>query len=146
MFEASHSSERSPKPLNENRSTDNIPPSVISCQDPESPRLAYKSDTDYGSDCSSRDANSGEDEWMDETRNKTIERERSRGIVSEDLRRMALNDPQESSENNQVKKKVADDSDRNDHEDVSKETSQVDADCSGHSFLLQFHDNGSEFI
>ena len=94
MFEASHSSERSPKPLNENRSTDNIPPSVISCQDPESPRLAYKSDTDYGSDCSSRDANSGEDEWNDEAVNNKMQYqpEDDQGGLSERLNHMDIED------------------------------------------------------
>lgn len=42
----------------------------IGTQDPESPRSAFKSDSDCYSECSSRGTNFGEDEWTDEAPNE----------------------------------------------------------------------------
>jgi hypothetical protein len=120
-----------------------MPQLAVNCQDPESPRLAYKSDTDYGSDCSSKGVNSGEDEWIDETRTKSNEHQSSGNTVSEELRQMTLNDDQHFSESKQIKKKVTDDYDHNDEEAISKETSKLVAYGPGNSLLLRLQETGS---
>ncbi|MCO5575584.1 hypothetical protein L7F22_029386 [Adiantum nelumboides] len=67
---------------------------AISLRDPESPRSAYKSDSDSYSDCSSRGLNSGEDDWPDETLVNKLHyhHDDEEGMLRERLSHTALNE------------------------------------------------------